>query len=565
MPISVEELRKKHNDNMLSRNTLFHNDDVNGMLDILELINAEKKSYLCGKLGKYVTAINRVRDPRSYNTQELNAALNTLSGFGDFLKASNNGKTNYRRLMDDIKLIKTNEYYPEMTINSGISFASDYLGMDYKLEDIRNAKPGPEPLKETRERRTTPATTYEELLEERDKGVNFLVPNSKESKTMHDYTAKMELLAGSLNNAPKKELNDIGKKLSETAIALELLRVYPDKPEKNEADRQQKKEKVEEALKTVNEFKTFLNEGDPTNYQIIVAAGKESKAMAKYELDGCLGMVNNALGTGFNPEQAIKDNKAKKTVSLGSDEINNIKSRVSSGEIDLNVADNMDIAVAHVFAVRILTNSTPGNYNSLKKEITKYDFDNTLKDLNKNKNFREFLQEIHNDPKKMKQVKEDFKSNYSHGGGVEKMFKEYLLKRPAGELVNSPEIARFMPRVIDRIEELQKQAEAKRKADKSGTYVPDAEMAETILLRKAIGVEHKQKDKLRVQIPADNSLKNVNILAKNTTFRNNFAVKEENIKKFYDGHGGKMLEEYKAKNNPGEQKAQEQAKNNPVM
>ena len=186
--------------------------------------------------------------------------------------------------------------------------------------------------------------------------------------------------------------------------------------------------------------------------------------------------------------------------------------------------------------------------DSLKHEINIYELDLKTEELKSNEHFKGFIEEVKKDPKKFEKVNNDFVSGFSHGGTVEKMFTEYLKKLPAGELKNSPTIARFMPTVLDRIEELQNQAKAKREAQKKEdgtTYIPAPEMAEVILLRHSINVGMNQKDALKVKIPADNCLKNVDKIAKDPVFFHQFAVMEPNVNKFYQGHGGKMHSDFK--------------------
>ena len=86
----------------------------------------------------------------------------------------------------------------------------------------------------------------------------------------------------------------------------------------------------------------------------------------------------------------------------------------------------------------------------------------------------------------------------THGGFIEDEFKKYLLKLPAGDLVNSPELARFMPTAKERIEALKRQV----KADPDNEVLQQAAAAEIIAIRNACGVEWKNGYGLDKHIPA---------------------------------------------------------------
>jgi hypothetical protein len=257
--------------------------------------------------------------------------------------------------------------------------------------------------------------------------------------------------------------------------------------------------------------------------------------------------LNKTLKMAFGMKDLEESLSLKEVIERGDTYIDRLKNEVREHPQRFENPQKLFNTMARILATRIVVDSTPGKLDSLKKNTNQFDILKTTVKLLENKNFQNFIAEVSQDPEKMQAIRDDITAKYSHGGGMEKMFKEYLLKLPAGELHNDPAIERFLPTVIDRIEELQNQAKEERKADKNGEYVPKKEMAEVLLLRNSIGVGRNQKDALKVKIPADKCLHNVEKVATNATFINNFACFEENIKEFYNGHGGEMTEKFKAK------------------
>ena len=314
--------------------------------------------------------------------------------------------------------------------------------------------------------------------------------------------------------------------------------------EYNEQEEQAKKDSINAAINTLKGFKDYLYAGDPNNYRKWQDAGFSGTYFFR-----AIKILDKNLDLGIDAQQLnnIEVQKALQNAApkRGDRVIDALKLNIRQNF--QTIKQNPDYPakqLAEEFAVRVLTDSTPGNLDTLKRDITAGDLKKKTEAIFKNKHFQDFVEDIKKDPKKLEKVDNDFKSYYSHGGTIEKMFTEYLLHLPAGELQNTPELSRFMPKVIDRIEELQKQAKVKTKADKEWTYIPAAEMAEVILLRHSIGVGHNQKDALKVKITCDNSLKNTNKLARDQRFYNTFAANENNIKKFHQGHGGNMTADY---------------------
>ena len=106
-------------------------------------------------------------------------------------------------------------------------------------------------------------------------------------------------------------------------------------------------------------------------------------------------------------------------------------------------------AMVNIMAVRMLANSVRGDKKSLTgKMLTAAAIAEKAEALKENKTFREFVLD---DPKAVSAARS------GHGGALDDMFKKFLKEQPAGELVNDPLLARYMPTVKERIELLQEQ------------------------------------------------------------------------------------------------------------
>ena len=200
---------------------------------------------------------------------------------------------------------------------------------------------------------------------------------------------------------------------------------------------------------------------------------------------------------------------------------------------------------SRIFAARILADSVRGDGSSLKKPISGAEISRLANELENNSSFSDFLGDFtENEANRLIQ-------KYGHGGVLEDKFKKYLLERKAGELDNSEVLQRFMPKVIDRIEELQRQARLRGAGE-----TPSEEIAETMLLRAYVGAGRNNVEKLHSVIPANGDLKSdIEILCKKNDFLN--AVGKEKVKnEFQSGHGGKMIVNmYRADANSVEKKA----------
>ena len=142
--------------------------------------------------------------------------------------------------------------------------------------------------------------------------------------------------------------------------------------------------------------------------------------------------------------------------------INDIRKGFRANTFNVNDKDYPAKQFADIFAARILSNSVRNDRDSLNVIFNRNDLNAMSDKLMENQDFRNFIKEtyIGEDGKgnaKLKDTTHKIHAQRTHGGFIEDEFKKFLLKRPAGTLENSPELARFMPTAKERIEELKKQ------------------------------------------------------------------------------------------------------------
>lgn len=547
MPITALQLKQKASNHQIPN--AYQNEDVDTLREVLKDLHTNDQSYLKEELAGIDDAIRVIRNPLGIVDFKITAAIDKLNKWQSFLK-DGVGKTNYRRLIDDCKVTVANKDSGE-SVKRGIAFLCDYLQLDYNVDDLENAVPKPGEVKETRPLRTGPVKNYEDVKVEMAKGKNFFEVNCKEGKQMcsailelQRFTDNLEeqIHGGRVQNS--HEVSKLRQDIIKYTEAMDTLYSKTHRVTHNEEEEKAKAEEINSAVQTLNGFKAYLHEGNPSNYQKWL-----NIHVPEAHLFRAVTLMNKTLGLGIDTKEILKQDQLKAIIQRGDRIIDNLKTDMKDNPATYKAKpDYPESELAKEFAVRILTGSTPGNLESLKVRITGYDLMKKTEELKKNQHFKDFVAELKKDPKKMAEVEKDFLSSYSHGGGAEKMFTNFLKDRPAGELQNAPILERFMPKVIDRIEALQNQAKAKRDAQKKEegtTYIPSKEMAEVILLRHSINVGENQKDRLKVKIPADNCLKDVDKIAKDQRFFHQFAALESNVNRFYKGHGGNMHSNFK--------------------
>ena len=106
-------------------------------------------------------------------------------------------------------------------------------------------------------------------------------------------------------------------------------------------------------------------------------------------------------------------------------------------------------------AARMLANSKRGKAKRLKEtRLTEEQIKAKAKELMENGLFGRFIQSLRDNGQK--RAKAEAAVGAGHCGGLDDMFKDFLLKLPAGELKNEKLLDRYMPTAKDRIAELQR-------------------------------------------------------------------------------------------------------------
>ena len=214
--------------------------------------------------------------------------------------------------------------------------------------------------------------------------------------------------------------------------------------------------------------------------------------------------------------------------------------------------------IARIFAARELSDSVRGKASTLNKQLQWDQITNRASKIVKNESFKDFVEKLRR-PENLSKVEAIFTKKHSHGGELDDLFRDYLTKRPAGELKNDPDLKRWMPTVKQRVEFLQKEAAKTQKENKT----PYKEAAEILLLRQAAEVKRGGKGlEANVPVAGENvsSLsKAVNSYADNKDFQT--AFDKPDVKKYIlSGHGGEMVERLKNQTEVQKLQAQENDK-----
>jgi len=221
--------------------------------------------------------------------------------------------------------------------------------------------------------------------------------------------------------------------------------------------------------------------------------------------------------------------------------IEGYKERLATKVKGKEKGDNYPAAdIALIFAARELSDSVRGKASTLNKEMTNGDIKARADKIMANKSFQDFAAKL-SKGENLRKVEAIFTKKHSHGGELDDLFRDYLTKRPAGQLENDPDLKRWMPTVKQRVEFLQKEAAKTQKENKT----PYKEAAEILLLRQAAGVQRGGKG-LETKVPvagekASSLSEAVNSNADNKDFQK--AFDQPDVKKYIlAGHGGEMVE-----------------------
>ena len=217
----------------------------------------------------------------------------------------------------------------------------------------------------------------------------------------------------------------------------------------------------------------------------------------------------------------------------------------NSGLIRGNVPDYPASYIARIMAARELSNSVRGKKSTLNQQI-----DDPAKitrraaEIMANKSFKDFAAKL-SKGENLTKVEAIFKKTHSHGGELDDLFRDYLTKRPAGELENDPNLKRWMPTVKQRVEFLQKEAAKTQKENKT----PYKEAAEILLLRQAADVKRGGKGlEANVPVAGDKGVKSLSEAVQKYAGSDDFqaAFNKPDVKKYIlAGHGGEMVERLK--------------------
>ena len=199
--------------------------------------------------------------------------------------------------------------------------------------------------------------------------------------------------------------------------------------------------------------------------------------------------------------------------------------------------------IARIMAARELSKSVRGKASTLGEKLYGDEIEKHAAEIMENKSFKDFAAKL-SKGENLSKVEAVFTKKFSHGGELDDMFRDYLTKRPAGELENDPKLKRWMPTVKQRVEFLQSEAAKVQKENKT----PYKEAAEILLLRQAAEVKRGGKGlEANVPVIGEKGVTSLQASVKNYTDDPKFkaAFDQPDVKKYIlSGHGGEMAERY---------------------
>jgi len=542
--VTAEELKKK---DLTQKQAA----GLRGIKNILTVINEDDTSYLKDSLDKYIDAVDTVLNAKNKNNEDIQKAVTVLNGLQDFLKEGSEFNTNYNFLNHDAKkhFVEDEEYF-----KNSLMGLKDIVGIKIDLEEIEEIQQ--DKLRAANKKNIDPeaklsrpvvefeVTNIEGIKVSASVGKNFLDPGCKEYKLVDNMLEELNGAAQRLTanieadidqkNASGFEYEEKVKlrdKIEEFRSAVTTIR------EAGKEDGKVTPEQAEKALNTVKNMPEFLmGSFDKTNYRRLADMNVNTNTL-NYGLDALEKGLKVGIDSGKIESALAKDNMTFK--ANGSIEL--LKKNISKNNNEYKTnPDLLKETITRIMATRMAVNSIPGKGKSLDVFTNSVERYKAEQKLLGNKQFRDFLATVVDDPKKIKAAISLATSG--HGGGLDKMFTTYLKTRPAGELRNDPEISRFMPTVKDRLEYLQKKAGA---ANGRNQNAPVKEIAEIVALREIAGIKLNSKSMLKQQIPTNKNLADkVNKYAVNGKF--NTVVETRAVRELITtGHGGLMLQEIK--------------------
>ena len=197
---------------------------------------------------------------------------------------------------------------------------------------------------------------------------------------------------------------------------------------------------------------------------------------------------------------------------------------------------------ARILAARLLADSKIGYADRLiAKEVTDSEVEKTAEWIKKNTSFDTFFNQ------NGKKIYNAAKAR-GHGGGIDKLFKEYITNLPVGQLPSRVLYTRYMPTALERIDAIKKQIKS---GDAKDIYAAAAEIA---VLRNMVKAEKGEKSTLTRKLSPEqmaNLKEQIETLSKDPSFRE--MLNDEKTRSLVtSGHGGDFLDRVRRseKNHP---------------
>lgn len=204
--------------------------------------------------------------------------------------------------------------------------------------------------------------------------------------------------------------------------------------------------------------------------------------------------------------------------------------------------------LACIMAARDLANSVRGEKaNLVNKNLRPGQIRARAAELANQPDFNNFILKIRSDPEL--QRKAISAVGEGHGGGLDDLFSEYLARKAPGELPVSPELKRWAPSALQRIEGLQEQL----RQGNLDEFQAKKRVAEIIAARKLVGarragflqhadqrLNQKLTDPAKLNAKAGDLETCLNMLTSDQI--------QDLARQAKEGHGGAMLESFKKLN-----------------
>ena len=218
-----------------------------------------------------------------------------------------------------------------------------------------------------------------------------------------------------------------------------------------------------------------------------------------------------------------------------------------NAEIKEKYAENF----LRIMAARQLVDSVRHDPEKLKNRITLKQVNDRVAEMKNDPIFKGFLNDTLNNRFKMITAINGAKLRPGHGGKLDDMLKEYMLKLEPGMLKNDSLHKRYLPTVKDRIESIRDRIK-KLNNTPSKNHEDDLKkeemirraVTEIIVLRDMARADYGHKVSLEKKIPSsekDTLKKTVDKVLENQDEHYNFICRSREVRELLlKGHGGKM-------------------------